>query len=205
MHEHDLLTVRELADRFRVTPGTARRWVRGGRLPRVKIGRLVLVTREDADALLQSGHGKHVPRAAALLLLCASALTLPLHGQVSVQAASHCIRTIDGSPVSGTLNVITTDAVDRPVHESFVGHRSLLAGMLTEPISIADPRWASHRLRITFTNAATGYVTTARAVRVVPRGNIFDLCTADLNRGDAELRARTKRRGTHARAVNHGA
>ena len=52
---NEALTMQELGQMFRVTPGTARRWVHRGVIQRIKVGRRILVSRADADALLQSG------------------------------------------------------------------------------------------------------------------------------------------------------
>lgn len=46
-----LLTPREVADRFHVTPRTIQRWARDRRVPHTRIGRRVLFTPEQADAI----------------------------------------------------------------------------------------------------------------------------------------------------------
>jgi excisionase family DNA binding protein len=51
----DLLTVSEVADLLRAKPSTIRAWLTQGKLPRVKIGRLTRVLRQDADAFIRAG------------------------------------------------------------------------------------------------------------------------------------------------------
>jgi excisionase family DNA binding protein len=48
-----LLTVRQVAARLNVHPGTVRRWVRSGRLPAVKVGRVVRFDQEQVRKALE--------------------------------------------------------------------------------------------------------------------------------------------------------
>lgn len=48
----ELLTTAEVADLLRVTRQTLTRWRKDGKLPAVKIGRLVRFKRSDVEALL---------------------------------------------------------------------------------------------------------------------------------------------------------
>lgn len=50
-----LLTVEETAALLRVRPSTVRAWLTQGRLPRVKIGRLTRILRQDCEALIRAG------------------------------------------------------------------------------------------------------------------------------------------------------
>jgi excisionase family DNA binding protein len=45
--DDDLLTTRELAAEFRVSPRTVERWIRGGEIPAARIGRRLWVRRRD--------------------------------------------------------------------------------------------------------------------------------------------------------------
>ena len=49
----DLLTVRETADLLKVSPMTIRRYITGGRLAAVKVGKGVRVNKEAIDHLVQ--------------------------------------------------------------------------------------------------------------------------------------------------------
>lgn len=47
-----LLTPLEVAERLGITPATVRRWANEGRLPAVRLGRLIRFHPDDIDALL---------------------------------------------------------------------------------------------------------------------------------------------------------
>jgi excisionase family DNA binding protein len=57
MNDDDFLTVREVAEQFRVTEQTVRKWVRDGRLAATKLpgGKNLLIRRGDARALVRGG------------------------------------------------------------------------------------------------------------------------------------------------------
>lgn len=47
-----MLTVKEVAERLRVTPWTVRLWVRGRRLAAVRVGKAYLVEEAEVDRIL---------------------------------------------------------------------------------------------------------------------------------------------------------
>lgn len=58
-----LLYLKEIADELRVCVVTARRWVRSGRLPAVRVGRSYRVSREALEQLTARGLPPARPRA----------------------------------------------------------------------------------------------------------------------------------------------
>lgn len=50
----DLQTVAEVAEQLKVHEKTLRRWIAEGRIPVVRIGRLVRISRDDLEAFLRS-------------------------------------------------------------------------------------------------------------------------------------------------------
>jgi len=51
----DLLTVPEAADLLHVKPSTIRAWLTQSKLPRIKLGRLTRILRQDCEALVRAG------------------------------------------------------------------------------------------------------------------------------------------------------
>ena len=50
-----LLTAVEVGTRLALSPVTIRGWVRAGRLPAVRVGRMIRVREDDLEALLRFG------------------------------------------------------------------------------------------------------------------------------------------------------
>lgn len=71
--EHDLLTAKEVARRFRVSIATPYRWAREGELEVVRVGGTIRFRREDIDRLLRS--------------LSSESLVTPTAGDSAVPAA----------------------------------------------------------------------------------------------------------------------
>jgi excisionase family DNA binding protein len=58
----DLLTVAEAAALLHIKPSTVRAWLTQAKLPRVKLGRLTRILRQDCEALIYAGRmtaGEH--------------------------------------------------------------------------------------------------------------------------------------------------
>lgn len=53
-----LLTVKEVADRLKLTPYTVREWIREGKLKASKVGGVWRVKEDNLSALLEEGGGK---------------------------------------------------------------------------------------------------------------------------------------------------
>jgi len=51
----DLLTIPEAAILLRVKPSTIRAWLTQSKLPRIKLGRLTRILRQDCEALVRAG------------------------------------------------------------------------------------------------------------------------------------------------------
>lgn len=56
----ELLTVRETADLLKLSPVTVRRFIAAGRLPAVRVGRAVRVSREAINGLLEPMVPRHL-------------------------------------------------------------------------------------------------------------------------------------------------
>jgi excisionase family DNA binding protein len=52
VERHYLLTIAEAAEFLRCKPSTLRAWFTQGKLPRVKVGRLTRVLRQDVEAFV---------------------------------------------------------------------------------------------------------------------------------------------------------
>ncbi len=52
----DLLSVKEVAELVKRTPGAIRNWIRKGLLPATKIGKCYRIKREDLNEFLKGGH-----------------------------------------------------------------------------------------------------------------------------------------------------
>jgi excisionase family DNA binding protein len=55
MHQNGYLSVGEVADRFRASPLTVRRWIGAGKLPGVRIGRRWLIRADTIDQITKTG------------------------------------------------------------------------------------------------------------------------------------------------------
>ena len=51
----EYMAVAAIADKMGVTPSTVRGWLRNNRLPYFKLGKRVLIHRDDLDAFIQAG------------------------------------------------------------------------------------------------------------------------------------------------------
>jgi excisionase family DNA binding protein len=51
--KHDLVTIKEAAEFLRVTGRTLRSWLRAGRIPRVKMGHIVRIRKQDLKAFIE--------------------------------------------------------------------------------------------------------------------------------------------------------
>lgn len=51
----EFLTVAEVADLLKLNPQTVRNWIEQGRLPAVRVGRRVRITRLDLDEVIEHG------------------------------------------------------------------------------------------------------------------------------------------------------
>jgi excisionase family DNA binding protein len=59
MAEERLLTVNQVAERLQVHQMSVRRWIKGGRLPGVRVGtRTIRVREEDLDAFKRPANGR---------------------------------------------------------------------------------------------------------------------------------------------------
>jgi excisionase family DNA binding protein len=56
--EDELLTVEEIANELKLHPQTIRTWIRTGRLPAKKYGRVYRLRRTDVDAVLNADEGE---------------------------------------------------------------------------------------------------------------------------------------------------
>lgn len=54
----EFLTVEEMADELKLHPQTIRMWIRTGRLPAKKLGRIYRLRRDDVDAVLAADEGE---------------------------------------------------------------------------------------------------------------------------------------------------
>lgn len=52
LHDHNYLTVNQVAEILRLNPQTIRNWINAGKLPALHIGRRVRINREDLDAFI---------------------------------------------------------------------------------------------------------------------------------------------------------
>ena len=58
LNETSLVTVPEAAKLLRLQPSTIRKWLHERRLPRVKLGRRIVLRRSDLEELVERGHEK---------------------------------------------------------------------------------------------------------------------------------------------------
>src|SRR5271155_3240414 len=56
--KNEFLTVEEMAEELKLHPQTIRMWIRTGRLPAKKLGRIYRLRREDVDAVLSADEGE---------------------------------------------------------------------------------------------------------------------------------------------------
>ena len=60
--DHDLISIKESAHRLSVSTSTMRRWIAQGRLPYVRLGRILRIRTADLSALVRIGLSSKMDR-----------------------------------------------------------------------------------------------------------------------------------------------
>jgi len=59
--DHELVTVKQVAEEFQLTSQTIRNWIRSGALSAVKVGHVYRLRRDDVDGMMRRHQGETAP------------------------------------------------------------------------------------------------------------------------------------------------